>query len=135
MKITPELVSLGIIALATSLMWVPYVLARINTRGLVTTLGNPGPSVTPDPLWAQRARMAHANAIENLAVFAPLVLILATLGISTPNTVFAAKLFIGARLVHYVVYVAGVPVIRTAAFIVGFAATLMLASAFLTQIV
>lgn len=79
--------------------------------------------------------MAHGNAIENLAVFAPLVLILATIGVSTPNTVFAAKLFLGARLLHFVVYVAGVPVIRTLAFIAGVAATLMLASAFLTQII
>ncbi|NWC95051.1 MULTISPECIES: MAPEG family protein [unclassified Pseudomonas] len=129
MNITSELVSLAVVAVGTGLMWVPYTLARIKTRGLVATLGNPNPALAPDPQWAQRARMAHSNAIENLAVFAPLVLILATLGVSTPATVLAAKLYVGARLVHFVVYAAGIPVIRTAAFIAGVVAMLVLAAA------
>jgi uncharacterized MAPEG superfamily protein len=31
----------------------------------------------------------------------------------------AAKLYLGARLVHYVVYAAGIPVVRTLAFVAG----------------
>ena len=41
------------------------------------------------------------------------------------------KTYLGARLVHYVVYAAGIPVIRTLAFGVGFAATLTIAGAVL----
>ena len=64
--------------IATVLMWVPYMGARILTRGPARALSDPAdPSAPPDPAWAQRARRAHANAVENLAVFAPLVLILA----------------------------------------------------------
>jgi uncharacterized MAPEG superfamily protein len=129
---SPELYYLALIAIATLLMWIPYMLARIVTRGPLRTLGNPAdPDAPPDPAWAERARRAHANAAENLAVFAPLVLILAVTGVSTPATVMASKTYLGARLVHYVVYAAGIPVVRTLAFAAGFAATFVIAGAVL----
>jgi uncharacterized MAPEG superfamily protein len=104
------------------------------TRGLMLALSNPDPSLPPDPAWAERARRAHGNAIENVAVFAPVVLIAALTGVSTPATVFAAKLYLIARLVHYCVYAAGVPVVRTLAFVVGAAATLVFAVTLLDRI-
>ena len=131
MKLTPELYVLALVATATALMWVPYMGARILTRGLGRALANPDPSFPPDPPWAERARRAHANAIENLAVFAPLVLVAALTGISTPATILAAKTYLAARLVHYVVYAAGIPVARTLAFTVGFVAMLSIAAAVL----
>jgi len=131
---TPEFYYLALVAVATALMWIPYMLARIVTRGPFRTLGNPAdPKAPPDPVWAERARRAHANAVENLAVFAPLVLVLAATGLSTPATVMASKTYLGARLVHYVVYAAGIPVIRTLAFGVAFAATMTIAGAVLGQ--
>jgi uncharacterized MAPEG superfamily protein len=69
--------------------------------------------------------------VENLAVFAPLVVVAALIGVSTPATILASKLYLGARLVHYLVYAAGIPVVRTLAFAVGFAATLAIAVAVL----
>ena len=134
MRLTSELYFLVLVASATILMWIPYTLARIMTRGLMPALSNPDPSLPPDPAWVERARRAHGNAIENLAVFAPLVLIAALTGVSTPATVFAAKLYLIARLVHYCVYAAGVPVLRTLAFVVGVAATLMFAVTLLHHI-
>lgn len=132
MKLTPELHVLALVAVATVLMWLPYILARIVTRGLMGALANPAdPRFPPDPAWAERARRAHANAAENLAVFAPLVLILALTGAGTPATVLATQTYLGARLVHYIVYAAGIPVIRTLAFALGFAATLVIAAAVL----
>ena len=129
---TPELYYLTLVAAATLLMWIPYMAARILTRGPLRTLGNPAdPKAPSDPAWAERARRAHANAAENLAVFAPLVIILALNGISTPTTVMASKIYLGARLTHYLVYAAGIPVIRTLAFAAGFAATLAIAAALL----
>ena len=50
---------------------------------------------------------------------------------STPATVLAAKTYLVARLVHYVVYTAGIPVVRTLAFAAGFVAMLMFAVALL----
>ncbi|SAL00690.1 MAPEG family protein [Caballeronia ptereochthonis] len=127
MKLTAELHFLTLVAAATTLMWIPYTLARIVRWGLPAALANPDHAKRPDPVWARRARLAHANAIENLAVFAPLVLIAAMIGTSTPATVLAAKVYLVARLVHYGVYSAGIPVVRTLAFIVGFGATLVFA--------
>lgn len=134
MTLTPELHLLALTAIATVLMWVPYMGARILTRGPARALSDPAdPSAPPDPAWAQRARRAHANAVENLAVFAPLVLILALKGVSTPATILACQTYLGARLIHYLVYAAGIPVVRTLAFAVGFAATIVIAAAALNQ--
>ena len=91
-------------------------------------------NATPLPAWAQRARQAHANAIENLAVFAPLVLVAHAVGAGSPATVFAAQLYLGARLVHYVVYAAGIPGVRTLAFLCGSAATLVFAWVLLARV-
>jgi uncharacterized MAPEG superfamily protein len=66
-------------------------------------------------------------------VFAPLVLVAALIGVSTAATVFAAKLYLLARLVHYVVYAAGIPAIRTLAFVAGVGSTLVFALALLGQ--
>lgn len=133
MTLSSELHSLTLVVIATTLMWIPYTVARIWRRGLWAALANPDPSYSPDPAWAERARRAHANAIENLAVFAPLVLTFAMLGASTPATVLAAKVYLGARLVHYVVYAVGIPVVRTLAFVVGVVATLVVAATVLGQ--
>jgi len=129
MKPTPELFALTLVATATALMWIPYTLARMATRGPARTLANPDPSFAADPAWAERARRAHANAVENLAVFAPLVVITALIGVSTSATILASQVYLGARLIHYVVYAAGVPVVRTLAFLAGCAATVVIAAA------
>jgi len=131
MKLSPELHWLALTVVATILMWVPYVLARVTARGLFAAMGNPGVNDPPEPPWADRARRAHANAVENLAVFAPLVLIAAQLGVTTPATVLAAKTYFWARIAHYLIYAAGIPVARTLAFVVGVAATLTFAAAIL----
>jgi len=134
MKLTPELYLLALVATLTVLMWVPYMAARILTRGAGSILGDPSnPAFAHDPAWAERARRAHANAVENLAVFAPLVLILALVGISTQMTILAAKVYFGARIAHYIVYAAGIPVLRTLAFVVGVAATLVITVVVLTH--
>lgn len=133
--LTPELRVLALVAVATALMWTPYMLARIFTRGLGHTLADPAnPDFPADPAWAQRARRAHANAAENLAAFAPLVIVLALTKGSTPATTLAAQTYLCARLVHYIVYTAGIPVVRTLAFAAGFAATMVIAGSVLSQI-
>lgn len=134
MPFTIELYFLTLTAFATVLMWIPYMAARTLTRGLMATLDNPNPAYPADPAWAERARRAHANAVENLVIFAPLVIVAALLGISTPWTVFAAKLHLFARLAYYVVYAAGIPVIRTLCFAAGFAAMLIFAAAILGHV-
>jgi uncharacterized MAPEG superfamily protein len=130
-KYTPELYALTLISTTTALMWVPYVLARMTTHGVMRAIGNPGPGYPTDAPWADRARRAHINAIENLAVFAPLVLVGAIIEVSTKATVLSAQIYVAARLAHYVIYAAGIPIVRTLAFLAGACATLAIAIALL----
>jgi uncharacterized MAPEG superfamily protein len=130
-KYTPELYALTLISTTTALMWVPYVLARMTTHGVMRAIGNPGPGYPTDAPWADRARRAHINAIENLAVFAPLVLVGAIIEVSTKATVLSAQIYVAARLAHYVIYAACIPIVRTLAFLAGACATLAIAIALL----
>jgi uncharacterized MAPEG superfamily protein len=130
-KYTPELYALTLISTATALMWVPYVLARMTTHGVMRAIGTPGAGYPADAPWADRARRAHINAIENLAVFAPLVLVGAIIEVSTKATVLSAQIYVAARLAHYVIYAAGIPIVRTLAFLAGACATLAIAIALL----
>ena len=133
MKYTSELYSLTLISTATALMWVPYVTARMTTFGVMRAIGVPGPDYPTDAPWADRARRAHINAIENLAVFAPLVLVSAMIELSTRVTVLSAQIYVVARLAHYIIYVAGIPVLRTVAFLAGACATLTIAMELLAR--
>ena len=129
---TTELYWLTLTVLMTALFWVPYVLDRIVVRGLWRTLSDRGPEGEgAHSLWAQRAIRAHENAVENLIVFAPAVLIAHELNISTPATRAAAAAYFFARLLHFVVYSAGVPVMRTLTFTAGWIAQICILAAIL----
>lgn len=123
---TPELYALVIISTATALMWVPYVCGRMLRHGLLRAIGTPGPDYPVDEAWMDRAKRAHVNAIENLAVFAPLVIATAITGIHNRTTLISAYAYVVARLLHYVIYTAGIPVARTVAFLAGASATVIL---------
>ncbi len=105
--------------LLTGLLWMPYILNRVIVRGMIPAMGNPSPDDKPHSPWAERALKAHANAVENLVLFAPAVLAIHVLGISTPLTQKAVVVYFAARLAHYIVYVIGVPVLRTLIFVVN----------------
>jgi len=113
----------------TGLLWIPYIIDRVKVRGLMATLDNPKPHDTPQSPWAMRLYFAHTNAVDNLIIFAPLVLILDSLNISTPVTVLACAVYFWARLAHAIIYAMGLPVLRTLAFVVGFGAQVVLALA------
>jgi uncharacterized MAPEG superfamily protein len=116
---TTELFWLTLVLSAVALMPFPYVLDRLISRGLLQTMANPTPNDPPLAPWAQRAQRAHVNAIENLVVFAPAVLVVHLVEIGNHTTAFACQLYFFSRLVHYVVYTAGIPIVRTLAFFAG----------------
>ena len=64
-------------------------------------------------------KKAHYNAVENLVVFAALVLMLNAAGVSNATTVLACNIFFWARLVHLLVYTFGIPWLRTLSFAVS----------------
>ncbi|HEX7130505.1 MAG TPA: MAPEG family protein, partial [Rhodanobacteraceae bacterium] len=101
-------------------------------RGIADTVGYPS---DPKPLapWAERLKAAHGNAVENLVVFAALLLTAHALGVSTGVTAMAAMVYFWARLVHAIVYLLGIPWLRTLAFVAGFAAQLAIAIELLSR--
>ena len=124
---TTELYWLTLTVLMTALFWLPYILDRLAVRGVVPALSDTQPEGGgPHSLWARRAIKAHTNAVENLAIFVPAVLVAHVLNISTPATRMAVVVYFLARLVHFIVYTAGVPVARTLAFAVGWAAQMVI---------
>jgi uncharacterized MAPEG superfamily protein len=128
---SPDLRWLVYTCVLTGLIWVPYTLARIFKHGAWAAFGTPDHVARPDPAWAERARAAHANAVENLVVFAPLVIVAVMAGATSATTLMAAQGYFFARLVHVLAYSLGIPVVRTLAFIAGFVATAVYAVAIL----
>ena len=124
-----ELMWLTLTVILTGLLWVPYVIDRVMVRGLMGTMANPSRNDKPQSAWAQRLYFAHTNAVDNLVIFAPLVLILDVQGHSTQSTVIACAVYFWARLAHAIVYTLGIPVVRTLAFTAGFLAQAALALA------
>ena len=121
-----ELTYLAWVTTLTALMWIPYILNMIMVRGLLDAVGYPEDPAALSP-WAGRMKAAHANAIENLAVFAALVLIAQASGISNTATVVACQVYLWTRVVHYLSYTARIPWVRTVAFAVGFGCQMTLA--------
>ncbi len=121
-----ELYWLTLTVILTGVMWVPYILDRIVVRGLMGAMANPSPADVPQSVWAQRLMKAHTNAVENLVIFAALVLTLNAIHHSTASTVLACAVYFWARLAHAIIYWAGIPVLRTLSFAVGFLAQIAL---------
>jgi uncharacterized MAPEG superfamily protein len=117
----------------TGCFWMPYIYDRFRQLGVARTLGNPGPGdLDQHHAWARRAKLAHANAVENLAVFAPLVLLAVHAGLSRAALVTGACcVYFWARLAHFTLYTLGVMGARTLAFLVGWGALAALALALL----
>jgi len=63
--------------------------------------------------WGGRAARAHRNMLENLVLFSALVLAAVVAGKTNDATLLGAQIFLWARVAYAVVYVAGLPWIRT----------------------
>lgn len=127
MSLSSELLFLTLTASLTGVLWVPIILNRLVENGLWPTLRNPKPNGRAKADWAYRLSLAHSNAVENLVVFAPLALMVHSLGLANPVTASAAALFFASRLAHALVYTLGVPLLRTLAFVVGFGCQIVFA--------
>ncbi len=129
---TTELHWLVLSLLLTAVLWLPYILNRLAEQGVLAALWDPeGDTATKVP-WAGRLMSAHVNAVENLVLFAPLVLIAHLLEIHTEATVFAAALYFYARLAHVVLFTLRVPILRIVAFFGGFIAQMIFVAALLS---
>ena len=117
----PEIHYLVYVTALTGLLWVPYVLDRFVAWGISDTVGYPAQPKPQSP-WAERLIKAHRNAVENLVVFAALVLAANSAGVGNSATEGAAMLYFWSRVVHVLAYTLAVPWLRTLGFLGGFAA-------------
>jgi uncharacterized MAPEG superfamily protein len=122
----PELYWLTLTCLMTGLLWVPYILQLIVQLGPVQAIWDPTGAHPHDADWALRAKRAHYNAVENLVVFAPLVLVVVLTGTGTALTATAAAAYFFLRLAHYLIHTAAVPVLRTVVFLGGWLCQMVL---------
>ncbi|SFL00906.1 MAPEG family protein [Shimia haliotis] len=109
-------------ALWVGLAWAPYIVDRVLVRGLLGALANPSPDAIPQSHWAQRAKRAHKVAVEAFLPFAVLALMAM---MRAPDDIYAgtlAKTFFFALVAHYLIYLFGIIVLRTLAFVVAVSA-------------
>ena len=101
-------------AALTILQMLVSALGSITQIGLTTLAGNRD-NLTETTGWASRAQRAHRNMLESIAVFAILVMSAHHLNISNDMTVLGAQLFFWGRVAFSIIYIAGIPWVRTAA--------------------
>ena len=109
-----------------------FVQMLIAATGANTQVGLPALAGNREGLpdivgWPGRARRAHLNMIENLVLFAALVLIAAVAGKANATTAMGAMIFFWARLAYALIYLIGIPWLRTLAWLVGVIGMAMIA--------
>jgi uncharacterized MAPEG superfamily protein len=78
--------------------------------------------------WGARAKRCYLNHMENTVIFATILLPISLSGISNDMTVLGAQIFLGARVAHAIIYVAGITLLglRTLAYFAGVIGTVMI---------
>jgi len=110
------------LAILTASLWIPYVVAQVTTNGALKPPNYIDPTPRPLPLWGKRADRAYINAVENFAPFAALVIAVHLAGKANAMTAFWAMSFFWLRFAHAVVYLLGIPYVRTLIFTLGYVA-------------
>ena len=108
----PEMTLLVWAALLTVVQAVVAAQGAMMQVGLPTLAGN-REGISEIKGWAGRAARAHRNMLENLVLFAALVLVAVAAGKTNGTTLMGAQIFFWARLVYAPVYIAGIPWLRT----------------------
>lgn len=117
---TTDLYYLAATALLTAALWIPYVVSQGIANGMLTANNYIDPTPRPLPNWGKRADRTYLNAVEVFGAFAALVLIAHVTGKANETTALLAASFFWLRLAYSVVYLLGVPYLRTMLFALGF---------------
>ncbi|WOI54419.1 MAPEG family protein [Parvularcula sp. LCG005] len=100
------------------------------SQGLRWGLGSRDTEV-PDIAIQARLRRTVANHIECMAIAVPLLGLVQYLGVTNGLTELAAWLIIGGRTAFAIIYLAGIPVLRTVAWATSIIGILLLISSIL----
>ena len=117
-ELSPELTFLLWSVAITFIQLIVSLLGATVQHGLPTLAGN-RENIGPTSGWAGRAQRAHRNMLENLFLFAILVIVAHIADISNELTVLGAQLFFWGRLAYSLIYVVGIAWLRTAAFLIS----------------
>ncbi len=122
----PELTYLLFSVVLTFVQVLIAAAAANQVVGLTTLAGNREglPEFTG---FAGRARRAHLNMIENMVLFAALVLIAVVANKTNAMTALGAMIFFWGRLVYALIYLIGVPWLRTLAWFVSVIGMILIA--------
>ena len=120
----------------TLLLWTPYIVARLFVWGPLAFLNNypiDFPKRKPEqPLWAERAQRAHLNMVETMPAFIAVVIGSALLANDVNQEVAAiaswCAVFFWARVAHAVVYILGIPFLRTPVYLISWLSILTIAA-------
>jgi uncharacterized MAPEG superfamily protein len=119
-----DLKYLAFTAVLTASLWIPYIVCQVMTNGNLTPENYLDPKPRPVPLWGKRAERTHINAVESFAPFAALVIVVHLAGKANAMTAFWAISFFWLRVAHAVVYLLGIPYLRTLIFTLGYIAVI-----------
>ena len=122
----PELLWLTATVAMTALLWLPYITCFILETGIRDAIWDPKGEHGLKSKWAQRAFRAHQNAVENLVLFVPIVIVIHLLGVGNEATATACMIYFFARVAHYFIYLFGVPVLRTVTFLIAWGCLIFL---------
>lgn len=115
---SPELELLAWAVVLTFVQMLVAVAGATLQVGLPALAGN-REGLAPCTGWAGRAQRAHRNMLENMVLFAALVLIAVAAGRTNSATLLGAQIFFWARLAYAAVYLAGIPWLRTGVWFVS----------------
>lgn len=121
----PDLRILVWVVALTFIQVVVAALAASGQVGLPTLAGN-REGMRPLEGLAGRAQRAHRNTLESLPLFIALVLVAQIAGKADATTLFGAQLFLWSRVAHWLLYLAGIPWLRTVAFAVSVIGMIMI---------
>ena len=108
------------LALLTELLTLPPLVARGSVPGGIKWIFYNRDTVLEGvAAWGGRAIRAHDNLADNLAMYAAVIGIAHITGATNGVTMVAGMVLLGARVLHAMVYIAGIPYLRTAIFAVA----------------
>lgn len=121
----PELMLLAWAVALTVAQMLVAATGAASQYGVMTLFGNREglPALTG---WAGRAYRAHHNMLENLVLFAALALVSVVSQKTNGTTLLGAQIFLWARLAYALIYVAGIPFLRTAVWLVSIIGLVMI---------
>ncbi len=120
-----ELLFLALSAALCLVLTLPYTAALVLKLGPSVMAGNREDFPALEG-WVGRARRAHANMVENLVPFAALIIVAAVTNAFGQGTAIGAQLFFWGRVAHAGAYIAGVPWLRTGAFLISYVGMILI---------